>query len=324
MADNPFNSSSDPRKPGDDAPKPEQIWPPPEPKPPKRPAGDEGPVDLTWDDEVEKIDEAIDEIRKINGGEEVDDEISVSPLGVVDDELSDEPVTGGHSPVAHGSSSKSNCRIRPQSAPEIGQLWGSIFFSAEQAPPKAVVVTAARRGDGATQIATSLAIVGAEANRELSICLVDFNIRKPGVSNVLGISPNHGLTDVLNGTCSLEAAMHALVLKNGNTLNVLAAGPLAEQPLGMLKSRQVKALLSQLRERFDHTIIDTASANAYPDAQVLGSQVDGALLVVRASETPRETVAEAKKRLDFAGVRCLGLVLNQRSDPIPSLLYRMT
>lgn len=118
--------------------------------------------------------------------------------------------------------------------------------------------------------------------------------------------------------------MHALVLKNGNTLNVLAAGPLAEQPLGMLRSRQVKALLSQLRERFDHTIIDTASANAYPDAQVLGSQVDGALLVVRASETPRETVAEAKKRLDFAGVRCLGLVLNQRSDPIPSLLYRMT
>ncbi|MEK6643847.1 MAG: CpsD/CapB family tyrosine-protein kinase [Planctomycetota bacterium] len=323
MADNPFNSQPDPRKPGDDPPKPEQIWPPPEPKLPKRPAGDEGPVDLAWDDEVEKIDEAIDEIRKINGTEAIDDEISVSPIGLIDDELA-ATTPGGHSPVAHGSSSKSTCRVRPQSEAEIGQLWGSVFFSAEHSAPRAIVVTAARRGDGATQIATSLAIVGAEANRELSICLIDFNIRKPGVANVLGITANHGLTDVLSGTCGLEDAMHALILKNGNTLNVLTAGALAEQPLGMLKSRQVKALLSQLRERFDHTIIDTASANSYPDAQVLGSQVDGALLVVRASETPRETVAEAKKRLDIAGVRCLGLVLNLRSDPIPSLLYRMT
>jgi len=97
-----------------------------------------------------------------------------------------------------------------------------------------------------------------------------------------------------------------------------------EQPLGLVKSRQARAVLSQIRERFDHTVIDTPSANVFPDAHVIGAQVDGALLVIQAGETPRETVAEAKKRLDLAGVRCMGLVLNQRSDPIPSLLYRMT
>ena len=47
-------------------------------------------------------------------------------------------------------------------------------------------------------------------------------------------------------------------------------------------------------------------------------------LVVKAGDTPKETIAEAKKRLDLAGVRCLGLVLNQRTDPIPGLVYRMT
>ena len=85
----------------------------------------------------------------------------------------------------------------------------------------------------------------------------------------------------------------------------------------------MQALVARIREQFDHVIFDVASSDAYPDAQVIGTIVDGALLVVSGGSTPRETVAEAKKRLDLARVRSLGLVLNQRNDPIPELLYKM-
>ena len=53
-------------------------------------------------------------------------------------------------------------------------------------------------------------------------------------------------------------------------------------------------------------------------------RVDGvAVIVARAGQTPRETIGEAKKRLDNGGVKVLGLVLNQRTDPIPDALYQM-
>jgi capsular exopolysaccharide synthesis family protein len=185
-------------------------------------------------------------------------------------------------------------------------------------------VTAARRRDGASQIAAALAMVGAESSRERTVVLVDFNLRNPGLADILEVPSEPGVTDVLEGRVELDAAIHAIRLKNGNQLHVLPAGPPVEKPLGLLKSRQAQSLVGLLLQRYDHTIIDVTAANAHPDPQVIGALVDGALLVVRAGETPRETVAEAKKRLDLAGVRCLGMVLNQRTDPIPGFIYSRT
>jgi len=213
-------------------------------------------------------------------------------------------------------------RIRGESEQEIGQLWGQVFFGVENLPPKTVIVTGARRGDGATHIATSLALVGATANRELRIALVDFNMRHPQIAELLGIRAEPGLTDVLDGRATFESTIQAAVLENGAELHVLTAGATAPQPLGLLKSRQTQRLIGRMAEIYDHVILDVSTANSFPDPQVLGALTDGAILVAKASDTPRETVAAAKRRLDVAGVRCLGVVLNQRTEPIPEFLYQ--
>ncbi len=335
MSDKPENQGQDfnSDEAMDPSPKPEQIWPPPEPKPKaKSPAPkpakepevdlDADLIDLDWDGGVEKIDDVIEEIRQLNGESPSAEEFvdsSPPPPAVSMPSVSYEPAQ-----TSRGPTGELGRRIRPKSEGELAQLWSNVFFSADQAPPRAVIVTAARRGDGATQIATGLAVLGAGANRELRVALVDFNLRQPGIADQLGISGEPGVTDVLSGGSSIDAAMQSLSIEGGGTLHVLPAGTLVDQPLGVIKSRQVKAVIARLKDRFDHVLIDVACAGNYPDAQVIGSMVDGALLVVRAGGTSRETVAEAKKRLDYAGVRCLGLVLNQRNDPIPGLLYRMT
>ncbi|HVP13578.1 MAG TPA: CpsD/CapB family tyrosine-protein kinase [Phycisphaerae bacterium] len=339
MSETPDKQDQKPQKPADEdfemASEPEQIWPPPESAgmPPAGPEkGEES--DLDWSKEVGKIDEAIEEIELINGVPQSEAVGEVEELegqeGVADVHATagtEEIVAGkvGLKPEPKvGSVTEATYRVREEAEAELGQLWGSIFYSADRPAPKAIIVTAARRRDGATQIAVSLALVGAEASRERRIALVDFNLRNPAVAEVLGIPGEPGLTDVLDGRIALEAAMHAVRLPNGNMLYVLPAGAAAEQPLGLLKSRQAQAVIARLQERYDHTIIDVTTANAHPDPQVIGGLVKGALLVARAGETPRETVAEAKKRLDLAGVQCLGLVMNQRSDPIPDFLYRRT
>lgn len=302
MSDRPENQAGDYGRGPDDefgpAPKPEQIWPPPAPKPRSTDSTGE-----SWVEGVGKIDGVIEEIKRING-------TSAS-------------ASGSAGAVDQGGGYGGSVRVRARSDEELSQLWSNVFYSVEQGAPKSIVVASARRGDGATQIATGLSIIGAETNEDLRVVLADFNLRNPDVADQLGISNDRGVSDVLAGRTTLEAAVRTVPVQNGRTLHVLPGGMASEQPLGLLKSRQVKALISRLKERYDYVILDVANANAHPDAQVLGSMVDGALIVVSAGDTPRETVAEVKKRLDLAGVRCLGMVLNQRNDPIPDVLYRM-
>jgi len=224
-------------------------------------------------------------------------------------------------PIASRTTLK--CRIREECEAEVSQIWSQVFFAADHAPPRGIVVTGARRGDGATQISTSLAILGATSNRELRIALVDFNVRSARIAELMSLKPAPGVTDVLEGRSTLEAALQAVSLPGGGELHVLTGGSAAAQPLALLRSRQLQSTLARLLDRYDHVIIDTPSINSFPDAKVVGQMVGGAVLVARAGQTPRETIGEAKKRLDNGGVKVLGLVLNQRNDPIPDALYQM-
>lgn len=331
--------SDKPRHPGPDdplgdddlaqPPRPEQIWPPPGPQP-EPPAEFSAPadeddlgdaIDLDWDEGVEKIDDVIEEIRQINGETPAKPKPRPRPVPLADAEPAP-AVAEAYTP--RGPAGRIEASVRARSSEELAQLWSNVFFSTEKPAPRIVVVTTARRGDGASQVSAGLAMIGAAANRDVRIALIDLNLRSPRLASLLGASGEPGVTDVLSGRTTLDAAVQTQSLADGGTLYFLPAGEPSEQPLGLFKSRQFKSMMARLGDRFDHVIIDSASAGSHPDAQVVGSMSDGALLVVRAGQTPRETVAEVKKRLDLAGTRLLGLVLNQRSDPIPSLLYNMT
>lgn len=212
--------------------------------------------------------------------------------------------------------------VKPRILREIGQLWGGVFFAAERQAPRIVVMTSAGRREGVTQVATALAMCGAATQTDGRVALIDANMRHPRVADLLKIDGTPGLSDVLAGRVGLDQAMQTLVLDERHELSVLTAGETEAQPLGLLRSRQFKTLLGTLRDRFDHVVIDAPATNLYADPQIVSSLADGVLVVVHSGRTRRESVAEAKKRLELAQARFLGLVLNQRTYPIPSFLYR--
>jgi capsular exopolysaccharide synthesis family protein len=212
-------------------------------------------------------------------------------------------------------------RVRGSLRNQVGQLWASVFFAPEGKSPKSVLVTSAERQEGATQIAAALAIAGAESQSELKIALVDFNLHYPRLHRVLGVQPRIGLAEAIRGECTLQEAVHETYLPN---LGLIPAGEALGQPLGLLRSEQLQTFVKQLQEskEVDHVIIDTAATNLYPEAQTLASMVDGVVLVTWAGETRRESVAEAKKRIEQNQGRVLGVVLNQRRYVIPGFIYR--
>jgi Mrp family chromosome partitioning ATPase len=65
-----------------------------------------------------------------------------------------------------------------------------------------------------------------------------------------------------------------------------------------------------LEAGYDHVIFDSPPALSVADPIIIASIVDGAILVVRANRTPRESLRMVADRFRQAGIRPIGVVVN--------------
>jgi non-specific protein-tyrosine kinase len=82
------------------------------------------------------------------------------------------------------------------------------------------------------------------------------------------------------------------------------------------------AVITRLIESADIVLLDAPPVVAVTDAAVLGSKVDGVLLVVTAGVTRREHAERAKETLEKVNVRIVGAVLeNAPADALMGGYY---
>ena len=77
-----------------------------------------------------------------------------------------------------------------------------------------------------------------------------------------------------------------------------------------------------LRVSFDNILIDCGSLKDSTDAAMLGSSVDGVVIVVNAGESRRDEILNSQRMIETAGGNFLGFVLNKRRYPVPEWLYK--
>ncbi|BDG08195.1 CpsD/CapB family tyrosine-protein kinase [Anaeromyxobacter paludicola] len=171
---------------------------------------------------------------------------------------------------------------------------------AARRPMRVVAITSSARGEGRTTTALNLALTAAEDGRE--VALVECDLRKPCLAQRLDLAPRAGLAEVALGTAELSQALCRV-----GGLSVLCAGEVKD-PGAVLRSPRLRAVIDALRQSCGLVILDAPPALAFADAERLASAADGAVLVVRAQETPREVVRLA---LDTLGDRAVGIVLNR-------------
>ncbi len=80
------------------------------------------------------------------------------------------------------------------------------------------------------------------------------------------------------------------------------------------------ASLDQFRGAFEYFLLAASISDG--SMSVLGNLCDAAVLLVTANVTRREAALRAKEQLVRQGVNLLGIVLDQRTLPIPESLYR--
>lgn len=169
---------------------------------------------------------------------------------------------------------------------------------------RSVMVTSALPSEGKTLTATNLALTISESYQR-RVLLIDADLRRPRIKEVFGLPNGEGLTDSLNNPRGGKLPVHQIT----PTLWVLTAGRATADPMSTLVSSSMKHLLDEAREAFDWVVVDTPPIAILPDANLLASMIDTALLVVSAQATPYPMVQRAAQAIGPS--RILGVVLNR-------------
>jgi len=185
----------------------------------------------------------------------------------------------------------------------------SVLFSSAPRPPQTLLVTSTQSNEGKT--CTSLNLALALGQRGGRVLVVESDLRKPGIARALGLHGQNGqgLSGVLTGACGLEDALQEVKIASG--LWVLPAGPSPPNPAELLSSASMEKVVEELRQRFDHMVLDSPPLLPVTDATVLSTLVDGVILVVESGVTSRGALVRAYKTIRIAGGRVLGVVLNK-------------
>ena len=194
---------------------------------------------------------------------------------------------------------------KSQVAEAYRALRTSVLLSSSGAPPKVILVTSALPEEGKTTTSVNTAVVLAQKNSR--VLLVDADLRRPRVHHYFQIPQSPGLTTLLTGGAPEDAPPVPSSIPN---LFTLPSGMCPPYPAELLSSPAMKAALARWRNEFDHIVIDSPPSLSVTDAVLLSDQVDGLLLVARASQTSRAALRRATMLLRTVNARILGVVLN--------------
>ncbi len=173
-------------------------------------------------------------------------------------------------------------------------------------PPRVVVITAARPGEGKTT--TALALARSAAMNGERVLLVDCDIRLPSVGKLLRAEGAPGVTDLLLGQTDYERIVRRDHLTG---LDYIPAGAAEVHSLGLFMSEAMAALLDRVRRDYDLVVLDAPPALAMADARVVARLADATLLCVKWRDTPRSVVRNSLALLEDAKARIIGAALTQ-------------
>ena len=182
----------------------------------------------------------------------------------------------------------------------------NLTFAALDKPIETLIVTSAAAGEDKSVVLANLAVAMAQGERRT--ILVDADLRRPSLHEIFGVANDRGLTTMIVEETALDDP--PLIDVGADNLWLLPSGPLPPNPADLLGSRRMEQTIAALKTRADVVLFDAPPVVAVTDAVVLGTKVDGVLLVVSAGHTRREHAQRARELLERVHVRILGAVLN--------------
>jgi succinoglycan biosynthesis transport protein ExoP len=188
----------------------------------------------------------------------------------------------------------------------------SLLLSFPDGPPRTILVTSSRAGEGKTFVACNLAISLAQLDKK--VVLVDADMRNPRVHRIWSLRNDQGLSRLLTSDTKPTDVLQVSKVKG---LSLITSGTKTPRPAELLASKKLEHLLEQLYSMFDHVVIDSPPVMPVADSLIIASKSQSVVFVIHGGVTPRDVVQMAKQKLSRADAVMAGAVLNyiDMADP---------
>lgn len=195
---------------------------------------------------------------------------------------------------------------RSPTAEAFRSLRTNLTYTALDKPLRRILVTSPAPQDGKTTIASNLAVVFSQ--NEKQVVLVDADLRRPEVHHKFGLTNRVGLTELFVRPLDIIAGVIHPV--SATKMAVITSGGLPPNPSELLTSKKMGEILERLNQAFDLIILDTPPLLTVTDAAALAPSMDGVVLVAKPGSTKLGAFERSLEQLRAVGARVLGVVLN--------------
>ncbi len=199
----------------------------------------------------------------------------------------------------------------------------NVNFTLNERGYKAVMITSAAAGEGKTTVSVNLALSMAQIG--LNTLLVETDLRRPRISKAFGIDKEPGISDcilrrepVSNVIRTMSDLMMGFMgskmmkqeIPGIEYLNILTSGQVEQNPSEIIADRKFTELIEELKDKYDVIIFDSAPVLRATDAAILGSKVDGTILVYYHGKISRNTLRRANNQLERLKSDIIGVIVN--------------
>ncbi|HEX8709563.1 MAG TPA: polysaccharide biosynthesis tyrosine autokinase [Pyrinomonadaceae bacterium] len=201
-----------------------------------------------------------------------------------------------------------NADARSPLAEAYRQLRTSVLLSTAGHAPKTLLVTSSVPSEGKTTTAVNLAISLAQTGA--SVLVIDADMRRPRLHSIFEVDKRNGLSTILSSEITDAEVFSMIEQHEASGLHLLTSGSIPPNPAELIGSEQMRRLIATLETTFTHIVIDSPPIASFTDGVLLGSIVDGVLLVVHGGKSTRNVVKRSRQLLLDVGAKILGVVLN--------------
>lgn len=171
-----------------------------------------------------------------------------------------------------------------------------------------LLISSACPGDGKTVSAINLASVLSLRNSK--VLLIDTDLRKASIAEILGLPDTPGLAHVLANHCTLNESL--IRAEQNPNFYILTAGKSTSNPAELLDSPKWQSVCKMVREQFDFVLMDAPPVAAVADYELLQAVCDSVILVIRPDYTEKSMCMNAISIVPEE--KLLGTILNCAYD----------
>lgn len=207
---------------------------------------------------------------------------------------------------------KSNIVIKEQGVDEVTEAFRIFrtnlnFMSSGDKDQKVITFTSFNVGAGKTFSVINLGVSMTFLKKK--VVLVDLDLRKGTLSNITKFPMPIGITHYLSDSA---INVDEIIYKDrvDVDIDIIPIGVIAPNPVELLLSDRLDKLIAELKERYDHIIIDNVPLGIVADADIVNRITDVTVFVIRAGKMDRRQLPEVQKIYDGGALTNMAILLN--------------